>query len=90
MEDHNGITILSVYFHSAVFVLTALTSVGYGTISYNTTYEYIFVMFLEAMSIGIVAINLAVIAVIINIREDNFSRLAGQRMEQMHEWLIKI
>ena len=81
---------MSVYFHSAVFVLSALTTVGYGTIGYNTEVEFIFVMFMECLSILILAINLSVIAVIINIQEDDFMHLAQKRMDQMHEWLIKL
>ena len=67
MDSTTDISLLDMYFYAVVFILTAITSVGYGA-NMTTPLEYMFVIVLEMLSVAVVALFISVIDVYMQIK----------------------
>ena len=79
----------SVYVFSMIFIQQTLTTVGYGNTSYQTELEWIFVMLLEMVSIGLTSLLLITIWEIIKLRDRAFEEIVFTRMASFETWLLK-
>ena len=78
------------YIYSNNFILTVLTQVGYGSNTYDTRFEYLFVMMLEIFSFVLLAWTVYTISFFSNIKQDDFKYLFADRMTEMLNWLRKL
>ena len=55
--------------------MQTLTSVGYGNTSYGTQREWIYVIFLEMVSVGLTALALITVGYLVNLRDKAFDEI---------------
>ena len=67
MEDPSFGNRMTLYWYAMEFIMTALSTVGYGEHSYGAPLEYLFVMALEFCSIGLVAVSVIIVSTAIRI-----------------------
>ena len=65
----------SLYIYAILYIMTALTTVGYGNHSYGTQSEYFFVIWLEMMSTGVQAGTIYIFATLLNMKSNEFDSL---------------
>ena len=63
------------YIYAILYIMTALTTVGYGNHSYGTRLEYLFVIVLEMASTGVQAFSIYIFGTILNIKGNEFDAL---------------
>ena len=68
----------SMYIYAMVFIMQTLTSVGYGNTSYGTQIEWIYVIFLETVSVGLTALAMITVVYLINLRDRAFDEIIYQ------------
>ena len=90
MDKSTPVDLLDMYWFSVIFVLTCVTSVGYGTNVYQTQFEYLFVIALEVLSFAVLAILITGIKLYESLNEDNFKFLLTDRLEETTVWLRKL
>ena len=89
-DTSTTVDLLDMYFFSLVFILTAVTSVGYGTNTYSTRLEYLYVICLEILSFLIIALFATSIDVYQSLRQDDFAILINEKMYDMLYFLRKL
>ena len=81
---------MALYIYALLFIMTALTTVGYGNHSYNTQLEYYFVMCLEMVSTLVQAVTIYIFSTVVSMKSNEFYALVDDRLNQMLFWMIKL
>ena len=76
--------------YALLYIMTALSTVGYGNHSYSTQLEYYFVMCLEMVSTLVQAVTIYIFSTILNLKSNEFDSLFDERLNQMMFWMIKL
>ena len=71
------------------FILTTITTVGYGDITGNTTNEYIFSMAVEFIGLTFFSFLTGTISVMFS-GDQSFESLINARMEELDLWLLRL
>ena len=83
MDDQSSRKQGELYVYALLFILTAITTVGYGNHSYGTRKEYLFVIVLEGGSILITALVVILVATSFDIKQMKFQSLIDKHMEDL-------
>jgi hypothetical protein len=78
-----------IYANAFYFILTTITTVGYGDISGNTTVEYLFSMGVEFIGLTFFSFLTGTISVMFS-GDQSFESLINARMEQLDLWLLRL
>ena len=81
VSDPDNTKIYPLYIYSVLYVMTALTTVGYGNHSYQTQLEYYFAIILEIMSTWIQAVIIYIFAGAISLESSEFDSLVDTRLD---------
>lgn len=84
-EDPFGYYVFSVY-----HVWTILSTVGYGSFSYNTVAEMWFVCAVEVVSFGITASTVFIVANIVNGLDNSFEQKVRENLDAAYEWVFRL
>ena len=79
----------SIYPNAFYFILTTITTVGYGDISGTTSEEYIFSMFVEFIGLTFFSLLTGTISVMFS-SDQSFESLINARMEELDLWLYRL
>jgi hypothetical protein len=80
---------LEIYVNAFYFILTTITTVGYGDISGSTTYEYLFSMCVEFIGLTFFSFLTGTISVMFS-GDQSFESLINARMEELDLWLLRL
>lgn len=80
---------IEIYASAFYFVLTTITTVGYGDITGQTTTEYAFSMFIEFVGLTFFSLMSGTVSVMFS-GSQTFESLINQRMEQLDLWLLRL
>jgi len=80
---------LTIYVNAFYFILTTITTVGYGDISGSTTYEYLFSMCVEFIGLTFFSFLTGTISVMFS-GDQSFESLINARMEELDLWLLRL
>ena len=78
-----------IYANAFYFILTTITTVGYGDISGTTTIEYLFSMGVEFIGLTFFSFLTGTISVMFS-GDQSFESLINARMEQLDLWLLRL
>ena len=78
----------SLYIYSLYWVLTVVTTVGYGHASYQTSTEYLYACFLEILATLIQAFMIGLLATTMMINKYSFKQLLHERINETDEWIV--
>ena len=78
-----------IYFNAFYFILTTITTVGYGDISGSTTNEYLFSMCVEFIGLTFFSFLTGTISVMFS-GDQSFESLINARMEELDLWLLRL
>ena len=78
-----------IYANAFYFILTTITTVGYGDISGSTTVEYLFSMCVEFIGLTFFSFLTGTISVMFS-GDQSFESLINARMEQLDLWLLRL
>jgi hypothetical protein len=78
-----------IYVNAAYFILTTITTVGYGDISGHTKYEYLFSMCVEFVGLTFFSLLTGTINVMFS-GNQSFESLINARMEELDLWLLRL
>lgn len=81
--------IRTIYISAFYFILTTITTVGYGDISGSTTNEYLFCMFVEFVGLTFFSFLTGTISVMFS-GDQSFESLMNARMEELDLWLLRL
>ena len=81
--------IWQIYVNAFYFILTTITTVGYGDITGNTTNEYIFSMCVEFIGLTFFSFLTGTISVMFS-GDQSFESLINARMEELDLWLLRL
>mmetsp|Transcript_51240 Transcript_51240/g.70370 ORF Transcript_51240/g.70370 Transcript_51240/m.70370 type:complete len:272 (-) Transcript_51240:2283-3098(-) len=84
-DDHS----FGLYTSSFYFVLTTITTVGYGDISGGSAHEYIFCMCVEFIGLTFFSFLLGTISIMLQ-GEKSFEQLINERLAMMDLWLRRL
>ena len=76
------------YIYALYFVLTVLTTVGYGHGTYEQQDELLYVIVLEALSAIVQAYSIVLIQSSLSIKQYSYKTFMSQRMMEVDEWMI--
>jgi len=79
----------SIYAKAFYFVLTTITTVGYGDITGKTTYEFLFSMIVEFVGLTFFSFLTGTISLMFS-GDQSFESLINARMEQLDLWLLRL
>lgn len=79
----------SIYPNAFYFILTTITTVGYGDITGSTSAEYIFSMFVEFIGLTFFSLLTGTISVMFS-SDQSFESLINARMEELDLWLLRL
>ena len=79
---------IALYFYACYFVMTVLTTVGYGHATYGHPNELIYVMILEAIAAITQAYNIVLIQTTFNLSSYSYKKLLSQRMNDVDAWMV--
>lgn len=79
----------SIYPNAFYFILTTITTVGYGDITGSTSPEYIFSMFVEFIGLTFFSLLTGTISVMFS-SDQSFESLINARMEELDLWLLRL
>jgi hypothetical protein len=79
----------SIYINAFYFILTTITTVGYGDISGSTLVEFIFSMIVEFFGLSFFSLMSGTVGVMFS-GNQSFESLINQRMEQLDLWLLRL
>ena len=79
---------MSLYIYAVYWVLTAISTVGYGHASYQTSNELIYTCFLEVLATIAQAYFITSCQMILMKHQYSFQYLVYERLRQADEWLI--
>ena len=80
--------LMALYIYALYFVLTVMTTVGYGHATYGHEDELIYVIVLEAISAVTQAYSIVLIQTSLNVQQYSAKTLLFQRMFESEEWMI--
>jgi hypothetical protein len=80
---------LEIYVNAFYFILTTITTVGYGDITGSTTSELLFSMFVEFVGLTFFSYLTGTISVMFS-GNQSFESLINARMEELDLWLNKL
>mmetsp|Transcript_27671 Transcript_27671/g.20788 ORF Transcript_27671/g.20788 Transcript_27671/m.20788 type:complete len:194 (+) Transcript_27671:1001-1582(+) len=80
---------LDVYVNSVYFIITTLTTVGYGDITGSSNNEYLFQMVVEFIGIGFFSLLISSINNIL-VQESKLQDIIDERIEDLDIWLRKL
>ena len=80
---------LSIYANAFYFILTTITTVGYGDITGDTTIEYLFSMGVEFIGLTFFSFLTGTISVMFS-GDQSFEALINARMEELDLWLLRL
>lgn len=97
MSDQNWVAIegwtnesgLRIYLNSLYFVLTTITTVGYGDMGGHTTSEYMFSMVMEFVGMSFFSFLMGSIGDMLT-GTQRFEDLINEHMEELDLWLRKL
>ena len=69
-------------------MLTAVTTVGYGDVSYSTSYEMLYVCLLEVLATVLQAYLIMVLKSVFAVKKSDFEFLLQDRLKQTDEWIL--
>ena len=78
-----------IYVNAFYFVMTTITTVGYGDFVGHTTYEYIFSMCVEFIGLSFFSFLTGVVKEMFSDNQ-SFENLINARMEQLDLWLLRL
>ena len=78
-----------IYVNAFYFILTTITTVGYGDISGSTTYEYLYSMIVEFVGLTFFSFLTGTISVMFS-GDQSFESLINARMEELDLWLLRL
>jgi hypothetical protein len=81
--------IWTIYINAFYFILTTITTVGYGDISGSTTKEYLFSMSVEFVGLTFFSFLTGTISVMFS-GDQSFESLINARMEELDLWLLRL
>lgn len=81
--------IWQIYVNAFYFILTTITTVGYGDITGSTTNEYIFSMCVEFIGLTFFSFLTGTISVMFS-GDQSFESLINARMEELDLWLLRL
>lgn len=79
----------TIYISAFYFILTTITTVGYGDISGSTTKEYLYCMFVEFVGLTFFSFLTGTISVMFS-GDQSFESLMNARMEELDLWLLRL
>jgi len=79
----------SIYTNAFYFILTTITTVGYGDITGSTDNEYIYTMIVEFIGLTFFSFLNGTISAMFS-GEQSFESLINARMEQLDHWLLRL
>lgn len=80
---------LTIYANAFYFILTTITTVGYGDITGDTTSEYLFSMCVEFIGLTFFSFLTGTISVMFS-GDQSFEALINARMEELDLWLLRL
>lgn len=80
---------VQIYANSFYFILTTITTVGYGDINGDTTIELLFSMSIEFIGLTFFSFLTGTISVMFS-GDQSFESLINARMEQLDLWLLRL
>lgn len=80
---------ITIYINAFYFILTTITTVGYGDITGNTLVEFIFSMIVEFFGLSFFSLMSGTVGVMFS-GNQSFESLINQRMEQLDLWLLRL
>lgn len=80
---------VTIYANAFYFILTTITTVGYGDISGTTTAEYLFSMGVEFIGLTFFSFLTGTISVMFS-GDQSFESLINARMEELDLWLLRL
>lgn len=80
---------MEIYINAFYFILTTITTVGYGDISGSTTAEYLFSMAVEFIGLTFFSFLTGTISVMFS-GDQSFESLINARMEELDLWLLRL
>jgi len=81
--------VVEIYANAFYFILTTITTVGYGDITGNTTPELLFSMIVEFVGLTFFSFLTGTISVMFS-GDQSFESLINARMEQLDLWLLRL
>ena len=87
VDEYNYMWVI--YFNAFYFILTTITTVGYGDISGSTTNEYLFSMCVEFIGLTFFSFLTGTISVMFS-GDQSFESLINARMEELDLWLLRL
>ena len=95
IEDQNDLGSLEdnpigIYIFSNYFIWTAITTVGYGSYSGNRTREYVFLCFIEFLSVAFQALSLLSVTQFFSTLDTSFEKQTRNYLQRVDEWLLRI
>ena len=94
-EETGDVTIMpynyfgTIYISAFYFILTTITTVGYGDISGSTTKEYLFSMCVEFVGLTFFSFLTGTISVMFT-GDQSFESLMNARLEELDLWLLRL
>ena len=94
-EETGDLTIMpfnyfdTIYISAFYFILTTMTTVGYGDISGSTTKEYLFSMCVEFLGLTFFSFLTGTISVMFS-GDPSFESLMNARLEELDLWLLRL
>lgn len=79
----------TIYISAFYFILTTITTVGYGDINGSTTNEYLYCMFVEFVGLTFFSFLTGTISVMFS-GDQSFESLMNARMEELDLWLLRL
>ena len=80
---------MEIYANAFYFILTTITTVGYGDITGTTTTEYMFSMGVEFIGLTFFSFLTGTISVMFS-GDQSFESLINARMEELDLWLLRL
>jgi len=80
---------IEIYVNAFYFILTTITTVGYGDINGTTTYELLFSMCVEFVGLTFFSFLTGTISVMFS-GDQSFESLINAHMEQLDLWLLRL
>lgn len=81
--------IFEIYVQAFYFILTTITTVGYGDLGGNTTNELLFSMIVEFVGLTFFSYLTGTISIMFS-GNQSFETLINERMEQLDLWLLRL
>ena len=87
-DETTASNIASLYIYALYWVLTVLTTVGYGHATYYSSYELLYACVLELFATLVQAYSIATLRDAFKIKEGSFEQVLTERMQGVDEWMV--